>query len=90
MASECEVDNAQPRRCANCKGDHSAASPACPFYLKVKKAWKMVADEKTTYAKAMSSVVEAVKSIPDSAHALGAKPGSTSRNGRLRLAFDDF
>ena len=78
--SECEIDNNEPRRCANCKGDHSAASPECPFYLKVKKAWKMVADEKTTYAKAMSRVVEARKSRPDSAHAPGATPDIASNN----------
>jgi len=48
--------------------------------MRVKEAWKVVAEDKMTYAKALSSVVKSkdTKTKPDSAHALGGRPDSTA------------
>jgi len=47
--------------------------------MRVKEAWKVVAKEGMSYAKAISSVTKAkiMKSKPDSAGALGGRPDST-------------
>jgi len=52
--------------------------------MKVKEAWKVVATEKMTYAKAICSVAKpnAVKTKPDSAHALGGRPDSRPMQSR--------
>ena len=86
---ECELDTDQTLRCANCKGYHSAASPSCPQYLKVKEAWRIAATENMTYAKAISSVAKhtvVTKSKPDRAHALSGLAFMTTGLSILLIA----
>ena len=54
--------------------------------MKVKEAWKVVATEKMSYAKAICSVAKpnVVKTKPDSARALGGRPDSTVRCRPMR------
>ena len=54
--SECKKGLENKPKCANCKGDHSAASPQCPKYLQVREAWKVVANEKINYAEGLKKL----------------------------------
>ena len=76
----CNLDTDQPLRCANCRGDHSAASPECPAFLNVKKAWKIVAMDKISYANAIKSV-----SQPDSTDATRSRSDENRARGRADL-----
>jgi hypothetical protein len=46
------MDNSK-LKCANCGGNHSAAAPNCRKFQEVKEAWKIVANEGRSYAKAI-------------------------------------
>src|SRR5208282_1376712 len=90
---ECDIIKGQPLRCANCRGEHSSASPTCPAYTRVKKAWKLSSTEKMSYAKAIGSLPKpsamqkkelVMKAKPDSARALGGRPDRAVRHGDAR------
>ena len=51
--TDCRTKDDNKIRCANCQGPHSSASPICPKYKAVKQAWKIVAEEKMSYAEAI-------------------------------------
>jgi hypothetical protein len=78
---DCKLDTDQPLRCANCRGDHSAASPECPAFLNVKKAWKKVAMEAISYADAIKSVSKTDR--PDAARSRRDDDNTMSRRADL-------
>ena len=70
-------------KCANCKGEHAAASPRCPKYIQVKEAWKTVALDKLTYAEAMRKVTG--KTFAPNP-AIGSRPSRPDRDATCSRA----
>ena len=56
---ECKMEDETKAKCANCSGNHSAASPSCSKFQQVKQAWKTVAEEKLSYAEAIRKAIGA-------------------------------
>src|SRR5208282_3447884 len=59
--ADCKTRDDNRIKCANCQGPHSSASPECPKYKAVKQAWKMVAEEKLSYAEAIRKTAKVEK-----------------------------
>jgi hypothetical protein len=50
------TDDAEHKKCANCKGNHSAAYRGCPKYVEVKEALTLAVKEKKSYKEALVEV----------------------------------
>ena len=58
---DCRTKEESKIRCANCQGQHSSAASICPKYRQVQAAWKVVTEDKLSYAEAIRKVTKTEK-----------------------------